>query len=100
MFLSAGALFFRDVKYLVDVVITFAVFFTPVFYPVEIFGRHAATALLNPVAPLLVGLADVVVGTGRRDPAWTAYALGVAVASCAAGFVVFRRLEPLFAEWI
>jgi lipopolysaccharide transport system permease protein len=100
MFLSAGALFFRDVKYLVDVVITFAVFFTPVFYPVEIFGRHAATVLLNPVAPLLVGLADVVVAHRSPDPAWTAYALGVAAACCAGGFAVFRRLEPLFAERI
>jgi len=54
-----GALFFRDVKYLVDAVITFAVFFTPVLYPVEIFGRHAGTVMLNPVAPLLVGLSDV-----------------------------------------
>jgi len=100
MFLSAGALFFRDVKYLVDVVITFAVFFTPVFYPVEVFGRHAATALLNPVAPLLVGLADVVVRHQSPDLAWTAYAIGVAAACCAGGFVVFRRLEPLFAERI
>jgi ABC-type polysaccharide/polyol phosphate export permease len=100
MVLSAGALFFRDVKYLVDVVITFAVFFTPVFYPVEVFGRHAATALLNPVAPLLLGLADVVVAHRSPDLGWTAYALGVAVASCAVGLVVFRRLEPLFAERI
>ena len=100
MFVSAGALFFRDVKYLVDVVITFAVFFTPVFYPVEVFGRHAATALLNPVAPLLVGLADVVVAHRSPNLAWTAYAMGVAAACCAGGFVVFRRLEPLFAERI
>ncbi len=100
MFLSAGALFFRDVKYLVDVVITFAVFFTPVFYPVEIFGRHAGTALLNPVAPLLVGLADVVVAHRAPDLGWTAYSMGVAVACCVLGVIAFRRLEPLFAERI
>ncbi|HXY69202.1 MAG TPA: ABC transporter permease [Gemmatimonadales bacterium] len=100
MFLSAAALFFRDVKYLVDVVITFAVFFTPVFYPVEIFGRHASAALLNPVAPLLVGLAGAVVGGRPPDPGWTAYALGVAAACCAGGVLAFRRLEPWFAERI
>jgi lipopolysaccharide transport system permease protein len=100
MFLSAGALFFRDVKYLVDVVITFAVFFTPVFYPVEIFGRHAWAALLNPVAPLLVGLADVVVRHQSPDLAWTVYSLSVAAACCGGGFFVFRKLEPLFAERI
>ena len=100
MFLSAGALFFRDVKYLVDAVITFAIFFTPVFYPVEIFGRHAGVAMLNPVAPLLVGLADVVVAHRAPSLAWTAYALGVAAACCAGGVLAFRRLEPLFAERI
>ena len=30
--LSALSLFFRDVKYLVEIVLTFAIFFTPVFY--------------------------------------------------------------------
>jgi lipopolysaccharide transport system permease protein len=100
MFLSAGALFFRDVKYLVDVVITFAVFFTPVLYPVEVFGRHAGTAMLNPVAPLLVGLADVVVAHRSPNLAWTAYAMGVAAACCIGGFAAFRRLDPLFAERI
>jgi ABC-type polysaccharide/polyol phosphate export permease len=100
MFLAAAALFFRDVKYLVDVVITFAIFFTPVFYPVEIFGRHASTALLNPVAPLLVGLAGAVVDRRPPDPTWTAYALGVAAACCAGGVLAFRRLEPWFAERI
>ena len=100
MFLSAGALFFRDVMFIVDVVITFAVFFTPVFYPVDIFGRYAATALLNPVAPLLVGLSDAVVGHRVPDPGWTAYSLVFAVACCGLGVVTFRRLEPLFAERI
>jgi len=100
MFLSAAALFFRDVKYLVDVVITFAVFFTPVFYPVEIFGRHQAAALLNPVAPLVVGLAGAVVSGRPPDPGWTAYALGVSAACCVGGVLAFRRLEPWFAERI
>ena len=100
MFLSAGALFFRDVKYLVDVVITFAVFLTPVFYPVEAFGRHARTILLNPVAPLLVGLSDAVVEHRAPNLGWTAYALGVSAACCIGGFVAFRRLDPLFAERI
>jgi ABC-type polysaccharide/polyol phosphate export permease len=88
------------VKYLVDVVITFAVFFTPVFYPIDVFGRHAGTAMLNPVAPLLVGLADVVVAHRAPSLSWTAYALGVAAVCCAGGFAAFRKLEPLFAERI
>src|SRR4029077_17258936 len=45
--LSAASLFFRDVKYIVEAVITFAIFFTPVFYDIAIFGRWANILMLN-----------------------------------------------------
>src|SRR5262249_27313876 len=38
LLLSAANLFFRDVKYIVEVGLTFAIFFTPVFYDVDMFG--------------------------------------------------------------
>ena len=50
IFLSAAALFFRDVKYIVEVIMTFAIFFTPVFYDVSMLGKWAHILLLNPVA--------------------------------------------------
>ena len=50
---SAAGLFFRDVKYIVEVFLTFGIFFTPVFYDVDFFGKRGAWLLLNPVAPIL-----------------------------------------------
>ena len=41
MIVSAGSLFFRDVKYIVEAVLTFAILFTPVFYDVQMFGEKA-----------------------------------------------------------
>ena len=38
MIVSAASLFFRDVKYIVEVLLTFGIFFTPVFYDVSMFG--------------------------------------------------------------
>ena len=38
MLVSAASLFFRDVKYIVEVFLTFGIFFTPVFYDVRMFG--------------------------------------------------------------
>jgi len=55
LLVSAGSLFFRDVKYMVEVFVTFAIFFTPVFYDVAMFGQKGRWLLLNPVAPLLEG---------------------------------------------
>src|SRR5262245_8132695 len=68
--LSAANLFFRDVKYLVEVFMTFAIFFTPVLYDVDMVGHWRDLLLLNPVAPLLDGLARAVVQGRQPDLPW------------------------------
>jgi ABC-type polysaccharide/polyol phosphate export permease len=98
LLLSSANLFFRDVKYLVEVILTFAVFFTPVFYAAADFGSTGKLLLLNPVAPILEGLADVVVHGHAPDPAWTLYAAGWALILLLTTPVIFQRLEPKFAE--
>jgi homopolymeric O-antigen transport system permease protein len=95
---SAANLFFRDVKYLVEVVLTFAIFFTPVLYDADMVGKWRSLILLNPVAPLLEGLNSAVVRGRTPDLAWVAYSTAVAVLICWGGIVFFRRLEPRFAE--
>lgn len=102
LLLSAANLFFRDIKYLVEVVLTFAIFFTPVFYSVSDivakFGRSGELLLLNPVAPVLEGLDAVIVGGRAPDPLWTGYAAGWAVLLLIVTPAIFLRLEPKFAE--
>src|SRR5437867_7805429 len=77
--LSAASLFFRDVKYLVEVVLTFAIFFTPVFYDAEMFGRWEGLLMLNPVAPLLEGFSNVIVKHASPPLAWLGYSAVVAL---------------------
>ncbi len=102
LLLSAANLFFRDIKYLVEVVLTFAIFFTPVFYSVADivakFGRSGELLLLNPVAPVLEGLDAVIVGGRAPDPLWTGYAAGWALLLLIVTPAIFLRLEPRFAE--
>lgn len=98
IFLSAAALFFRDVKYIVEVILTFAIFFTPVFYEAAMFGEWASVLLLNPVAPLLEGIGAAAVGRPLPAPIWLAYASTVAVGSFVLSLVFFKKVEPLFAE--
>ncbi len=100
MIVSAAALFFRDVKYIVEVVLTFGIFFTPVFYDVRMFGNHAVALLLNPVAPILEGLNACVVHHESPDLRWLAYSLGFGVTALVGGFVFFKHREPAFAESI
>ena len=61
MIISAASLFFRDVGYIVEVFLTFGIFFTPVFYDVRMFGDKGKWLLLNPCAPLLDGLSTCMV---------------------------------------
>lgn len=100
MILSAGSLFFRDVKYIVEVFLTFGIFFTPVFYDVRMFGDRGKWLLLNPIAPLLEGLSASIVHHQPPDMRWYLYSLVFSLCLFLSGFVLFKDLEPAFAESI
>ena len=100
LLISAACLFFRDVKYLVEVIITFAIFVTPVFYDVEVFKKYASLLLLNPLAPLIEGLSKCIVYGVSPNLPWVAYSGAVALISLLGGFYFFKRWEPAFAESI
>jgi lipopolysaccharide transport system permease protein len=98
LLLSALNLFFRDIKYLVEVLLTFGIFFTPVFYETEMFGRWSSLLLLNPVAPILEAINSCTVLRHSPDFRWLAYS---AVFSCllfSVSYLFFKRLESKFAE--
>lgn len=96
--LSAAGVFFRDVKYLVEVLLTFAVFFVPVFYDSSMLGRWGTLVLLNPVSPLLEAIATTVVGHRSPDLAWVAYSFAFGFVLLGGSLLAFRKLEPYFAE--
>lgn len=96
--LAAASLFFRDVKYLVEVFLTFAIFITPVFFSVNIFARFRTFLLLNPVSPVLEGLAQTIAHQQPPPEIWVGYSAAVSVAILVIGLAVFKRLEPYFAE--
>jgi lipopolysaccharide transport system permease protein len=99
-FVSAAGLFFRDVKYLVEVFVTFAIFFTPVFYETSMFARLGHVLMLNPVAPILEGLAFVVVRHQAPPLGWLTYSGVAAVTIFVVSWRIFKRLEPLFAQTV
>lgn len=100
MLLSALNLFYRDVKYLVEVALTYAIFVTPVLFPASIAGRWQSIVLLNPIAPILEGLSDALIGHRTPQLGWVGYSAAVAVATAVLGYTVFKWLETQFAERI
>jgi ABC-type polysaccharide/polyol phosphate export permease len=100
MLVSAASLFFRDVKYIVEVVLTFGIFFTPVFYDVRMLGNKGKWLLLNPAAPILEGISDCVNHRHFLNPYWFVYSSSVAIFLFVFGYIFFKHLEPAFAESI
>jgi len=98
LILSCGNLFFRDVKYIVDVVLTFGIFFTPVFYEASMFPKWKNLILLNPVGAILENINNIVVLHKAPDFLWFGYAGIVAVGGFLGAWYVFHKAEPAFAE--
>ena len=98
LLLSAANLFFRDVKYVVEVILMFGIFFTPVFYNASTFGNWSYLLLLNPIGSILEAINSVVVLKQMPDLFWIGYAGLCSVAMFLVGLIVFRKAEPLFAE--
>ena len=114
LFLSCANLFFRDVKYLVQVFLTFGIFVTPVILDATRYGpRGGPIMMLNPVAPLLEGLRLAIVehhnlleplaaGTPVSfvfwHPWYLAYSAVWAVGGLLISAIFFHRSERRFAE--
>lgn len=98
--LAALNLFFRDIKYIVDVVLTFAIFFTPVLYDASMLGQYEPLVMLNPLAAPLGALTEVVVDGQLRASPWLTYSAVVSFATLAMGYRLFTNLEYKFAESI
>ena len=118
VFLSCANLFFRDVKYIVQLLLTFGIFFTPVFFEPYMLGDVGGRLLmLNPLAPVLEGLRLCVAqghdlahplmqldALGHEVLVWSpwylTYSATLACVFFAASVVWFRKLEHLFAEYV
>lgn len=100
LLLSCATLFFRDVKYIVEIVMTFGILFTPVFYDVRMLGEWGYLLLLNPVGSILEAINDVVIFNRPPDPYWLFYSIVWATGSFLLAWVIFDKSESAFAESI
>lgn len=113
LLLSAANVFYRDVKYLVQVAVTFGIFATPVFYGLpDLHGKARVIIALNPLTTVLegmrlvlgegLGLAHTIVAPDGGMPIWTPWYL---VGTAAVGLLLlglgvrfFRLQADRFAE--
>jgi ABC-type polysaccharide/polyol phosphate export permease len=99
--LAMANLFYRDVKYLFEIVITVWMFATSVVYPVQLVGGKLGTLLmLNPLTPIIDGYRSVLLRgeLPAARPFMAATLLSLFI--LALGWIVFHRSEFRFAEEI
>lgn len=101
LLLSMGNLFYRDVKYIFEVVITAWMFATAVLYPTYAIGGTFGTLLrLNPMTPIIDAYRAVIL-RGELPPAGPfAAAAVISVVVLAVSWTLFHRGEYRFAESI
>jgi len=99
LFLSMANLFYRDVKYLFELVITMWMFATSVLYPTNLVTGMAGVVLrINPMTSIIDGYRNVLLyGRSPLTPAFGWTSLAVCVMLCASA-IIFHRAEFRFAE--
>ena len=101
LLVSMGNLFYRDVKYLIEIVLTFWMFATSVVYPVSRFGGRLATLLaLNPMTPIIEAYRSVLIRGEWPAPGPLALAAAISLALLLVCWLGFHRAESQFAERI
>lgn len=114
--LSACAnVFFRDARHLVQLVLSFGIFFTPVFFDASALGALGGKlAMLNPLAPILEGLRlalvahhdlaspllDPASGALLWSPLYLVYAALCSLGGLIAAALIFHRSEFVYAEYV
>jgi homopolymeric O-antigen transport system permease protein len=99
LLLAMSNLFYRDVKYMFEIILTVWMFASSVLYPVHLVGGRLGTFMyLNPMTPILDGYRSVLLyGQSPFTPAFGAAAV-FSILSFTVAWLLFHRAEFRFAE--
>jgi lipopolysaccharide transport system permease protein len=105
LFFSCLNVFYRDVAFMLDAVLTFGFYASPVIYPLDFVTKRFPAGsfwykayMLNPMAGLLSSYREAILENrlpGLELMGWPICAAAIALA---AGVIVFRRFSPYFAD--
>jgi ABC-type polysaccharide/polyol phosphate export permease len=99
LILAMANLFYRDVKYLFEVVITLWMFATSVVYPVaSVGGRLGLLLAVNPMTQIVEAYRAVLIYGQPPDPVGFGATAALSFTVLMFGWLVFHRAEFTFAE--
>jgi len=99
LILSAVNLFYRDIQYLVNLILLLWFYLTPVIYPVELFPeKYRFIFKLNPIAVLVNAYRQTILGGGMPNLNSLSVALLLSIIVLAIGYTIFKKMEGVFAD--
>ncbi|MCC7009102.1 MAG: ABC transporter permease [Acidobacteria bacterium] len=99
LIVAVANLYYRDVKYLLELVLTVWMFVSAVLYPTQLMGGTiAAVVRFNPMTPIIDGYRTTLLGVPMADPLAFAVTAVLSALLLLWSWVMFHRSEFTFAE--
>lgn len=93
-------MFLRDIERLTSILMTFAFYFTPIIFTVDMIPeKYRYLIPLNPAAPLMINWRNLILH-GTLDFGYLLISAGYALAFFAIGYYIYRKLSWKFAELV
>ena len=102
LFLSAGAVFFRDIRYIYGAFLTAWMYATPIFYPITQLSVKMQLVIkrLNPLYSYITQFRTIVLDGALPDPRLIIYGYVVSLLALLVGTMVFFRSQDKFILYI
>jgi len=99
LILSAANLFYRDVQYLLNLVLTLWFYLTPVIYATELFPEHYRWIFkINPMSVFINAYRQVLFGAKLPNMGSLAIGVGISVIIFFLAHRFFKKMEGIFAD--
>jgi len=101
LILSALNLFYRDIQYLLNLILMMWMYLTPIMYPVEMLpAKYRFIFTLNPMAVIINAYRQVMLSGSGPNLNSLGLALVMSIAVFIVGFLLFKKLEGEFADYV
>lgn len=98
---SAFSVFFRDVLQIIGVAVSFWVYITPIFYPLDMLPEWARSAMyINPLFPFVSMYHSIFLEGAIGQWQMPLLAAGWTLCFYIMGAFLFNKLKPEFADWL
>lgn len=99
LILAAINLFYRDIQYVLSLILTIGMYLTPVIYPTEIFPAEFRWIFqLNPMAVIINAYREAILSGGMPNLVSLGIAFVVSSLITLVGYRLFKHLEGVFAD--